>query len=200
MVAMAGCPACAMNHAQPHAANAAPLSAAGRWLADWTPAPAGMASGNPSAQDGAFIALQNAYRPHRGLLRLRCRAADAGSRREEPARDVADLVDAGALFGFPWYDAIWIPMFQFDVPGPGSASGPGPGPGPGSGSGPGPALATGPQRVVAELAGCFEGWALASWFVRPSTWLAGSPPIACLGSRLPEVLQAARADRFVVRG
>ena len=93
---------------------------------------------------------------------------------------MADLVDAGGLFGFQWYDALWRPMFQFERQGP--------------------TVAAGPQRVVAELGSSFDGWALASWFVQPNSWLANHSPIECLGSRLPDVLEAARADRFVATG
>lgn len=65
---------------------------------------------------------------------------------------------------------------------------------------PGPTVAAGPQRVVAELGRNFDGWALAGWFVQPNAWLANQSPIECLGSRLPDVLEAARADRFVTTG
>ncbi len=62
---------------------------------------------------------------------------------------------------------------------------------------PGPTVAAGPQSVVAELGRNFDGWALAGWFVQPHAGLANQSPIACLGSRLPDVLEAARADRLV---
>ena len=141
---------------------------------------AASASGNPSVQDCAFIALLNAYRPHAGLSRLHGLAAGGRFRSEVPDNDIEDLVDTGGLFGFRWNDALWIPMFQFEMPGP--------------------KVAAGPQRVVAELGRAFDGWALASWFVQPNTWLASHRPIECLGSGLPDVLQAARADRFVMTG
>jgi hypothetical protein len=64
----------------------------------------------------------------------------------------------------------------------------------------GPALSTGPQRVVAELGGSFDGWALASWFVAPNSFLANHRPIDCLDSHLPNVLEAARADRSMATG
>lgn len=141
---------------------------------------AASACGNTSAQDRAFIALQNAYRPHGGLSRLRSLSLGRFARPEGEACDVEGLVAAGELFSFQWYDALWIPMFQFAMPGP--------------------TLALGPQRVVAELGRGFDGWALASWFVEPNTWLASHSPIECLGWHLADVLEAARADRFVTTG
>ncbi len=136
----------------------------------------GIGAGPPTALDRAFIALQNAYRPHGGLSRLRglaCgRVADAGG-----------LVDTGAVFGFRWHDDLWIPLFQFDT----SAV-------------PVGSVAAGPRRVVAELGRGFDGWALAQWFVHPCDSLAGQMPIECLPLRLPEVLEAARADRVAAAG
>ncbi len=165
-----------MSQAQSTPRTTAPGSGAGRWLA----AHAQADCGNPSAQDRAFIALQNAYRPHRGLLRQHSTAVDGVCRPDAPDNDIEDLVAVGVLFGFPWHDAVWIPMFQIDMPGL--------------------KVATGPQRVLAELGCGFDGWALASWFVQPNSWLASHSPIECLASRLPDVLEAARADRFLTTG
>ncbi len=86
----------------------------------------------------------------------------------------------GEVFAFQWCGAMWIPLFQFDQPGP--------------------TVAAQPQSVVAELGRNFDGWALASWFVEPNAWLANQRPIESLASHLPDVLEAARADRFVRTG
>jgi hypothetical protein len=164
-----------MSHAQSTPCTTARGFDADRWLPAL--AQAGSASGNPSAQDRAFIALLNAYRPHAGLMRLHSLAAIGRIRSEGQDCEVEDLVDTGQLFGFQWHDALWLPMFQFDMAGP--------------------TVAAGPQRIVAELGRSFDGWALASWFVQPNSWLTSHSPIECLNSRLPDVLAAARADRFV---
>jgi hypothetical protein len=140
-------------------------------------APARAPVGNASLQDCAFIDLQNAYRPHGGLLRVPNVTDAEHIHCAGQACDVQGRVMAGELFGFRWYNALWIPMFQFNLPGR--------------------TAATEPQRVVAELSPSFDSWALASWFVRPNLWLANHRPIECLGARLPDVLAAARADRFV---
>jgi hypothetical protein len=88
---------------------------------------------------------------------------------------VEDLVFCGEVFAFPWQDAMWIPMFQFDMSGL--------------------AVESGPQSVASTLGLGFNGWAIASWFVEPCSWLGDHRPIECLGSRLSEVLYAARANR-----
>ena len=167
-----------MSHAQPTPSTTALDLCAG----DWAPAVARAASalGSTTPQDRAFIALQNAYRPHGGLSRLHSLNVGGGVGSKVQGRDVEDRFAAGELFGFRWYGAMWIPMFQFAFPGP--------------------TVAAGPQRVVAELGRNFDGWALASWFVQPNARLANHSPIEWLGSRLPDVIGAARADRFVARG
>jgi hypothetical protein len=101
-------------------------------------------------------------------------------RTEGPDGDLERLVEEGQLFGFPWHDSLWVPLFQLDAFGP--------------------AAAVGPEAVVAEWGGRVDAWALACWFVLPNGGLGGRKPIECLESRLPEVLQAARLDRFVVTG
>ena len=149
---------------------------------DWAPAVtrAAFGSGHATAQDHAFIALQNAYRAYGGLSRLHSLNACAADRSGARGPAVEDLVAAGELFGFQWFHAMWVPMFQIDMSGP--------------------TVASGPQRVVAELGRSFDGWALASWFVEPNAWLARHSPIECLRSHLPDVLAAARADRYVTTG
>ena len=165
-----------------HAQSTPSTTALDLCTGDWAPAVARAASalGSTTPQDRAFIALQNAYRPHGGLSRLRSLSVGGFARSEGNGRDFEDLVAAGELFSFQWYHAMWIPMFQFAMPGP--------------------TVAVGPQRVVAELGRGFDGWALASWFVEPNAWLASHSPIECLGLHLPDVLEAARADRFVTTG
>ena len=133
-----------------------------------------------SAQDRAFIALQDAYRPHGGLLRSRRWPSGIRMREQGLDGDVERLLEAGQVFGFPWHDSLWLPLFQLDLSGP--------------------AVLAGPEAVVAEWGGRVDAWALACWFVLPHAGLGGRKPIECLDARLPEVLQAARLDRFVVTG
>jgi hypothetical protein len=151
---------------------------AGRWIRPLNRAES--AWDDRPAQDRAFVALLNAYRPHAGLTRLHSLAAGARFGHEGRACAVQDLLDGGVLFGFHWADAVWIPMFQLDLKGS--------------------TVASAPQRVVAELGRGFDGWALASWFVQPNSCLAGASPIECLHTRLRDVLEAARTDRFVANG
>ena len=93
---------------------------------------------------------------------------------------LARSIASGAVFGFAWREVFWIPMFQFELRDL--------------------SINTAPQAVVAELAGSYTGWSLASWFSEPNSWLQDSRPVDLLKTDLPAVLGAARADRFVVNG
>jgi len=128
-------------------------------------------------QDRLFIALMAAYRPHRGISRLHWLSGGGRVRVDGQDTDVEALVSERQMLAFPWYDEVWIPMFQFD--------------------GSGPAVSEGPRRVVAEWGGALDGWALAHWFVRPNSWLGQHRPIELIDSGLLDVLEAARADRFI---
>ncbi len=106
-------------------------------------------------------------------------SGDPGRGADQPSF-VDDALHAGDVFGFQWVDTVWIPAFQFDARKL--------------------TVEQGPQQVVAELGRSFDGWALASWFVRPNSSLAGCVPIECVGDKLLDVLEAARVDRFVATG
>ena len=89
------------------------------------------------------------------------------------------MVVAGEVFGFEWRHTLWLPMFQFTAE---------------------MALKPGLKAVLAELASEYDGRRLAEWFVEPNGWLDEARPIDVLDSNPDDVLQAARADRFVATG
>ena len=93
---------------------------------------------------------------------------------------LASLIATGEVFGFEWRNTIWIPMFQFDLHD----------------------LSVRPSAgmVLAELGVGFDGWARAAWFAQPNSWLQRRKPVDLMSNALPEVLTAARADRFVAFG
>ena len=58
----------------------------------------------------------------------------------------------------------------------------------------------GVRAVIAELRAPFDDWELAQWFTRKNNWLDGRSPAEALANNPADVLQAARADRFVAMG
>jgi hypothetical protein len=127
--------------------------------------------------DHDFLALHTAYRSHDGLARAhelgRAWAADGAAHDGQ----IAQLIETGEAFGFHWHDSLWLPRFQFDRPRHG--------------------MREPVQRALAELDPGLDGWELACWFVEPNVWLDGDAPADRLANALPQVLEAARADRFV---
>ena len=93
---------------------------------------------------------------------------------------LAKLIANGVVFGFEWRHELWIPMFQFELRD----------------------LSVKPatRQVLAELGSGFDGWSRAVWFARPNSWLNFQSPVDLLATRLPDVLEAARADRFIAVG
>jgi hypothetical protein len=89
------------------------------------------------------------------------------------------IVDQRAVT-FEWQADRLVPTFQFDLAD----------------------MSIRPEAaaVLAELAGVFDDWELASWFAEPNAWLLGRRPVDTLQADTQAVLDAARADRFVARG
>jgi hypothetical protein len=81
---------------------------------------------------------------------------------------------------FEWQGDRLVPMFQFELAD----------------------MSIRPEAaaVLAELAGVFDDWELASWFAVPNAWLQRRNPVDTLQADTQAVLDAARADRFVARG
>lgn len=132
-------------------------------------------SDRPNARD--FDTMLAAYLWSGGMARhqeLATRLEMAGS--GTPA-SLRRLIDSNAVFAFDWRGSLWLPMFQFEQP----------------------AMFVKPQsrRVLSELAGVFDGWSLAAWYLEQNTWLHDRRPIDLLDSHPAAVLAAALGDRFI---
>lgn len=130
-------------------------------------------------QDADFISFQRAYRASGGLahgdeLAARLHVDGAGGY----AR-LARWIVARQVFSFSWHEHFWLPMFQFD---PREMT-----------------LQPGLRPVLAELVDVMDGWTLASWFARPSEALAGHSPVSMWKNHGPDVVQAARQQRGVMK-
>lgn len=130
--------------------------------------------------DRDFVALQAGLRPSGGLARGDDLALCLGHGQSGGHARLARMMVAGQVFSFAWLDTCWLPMFQFDP----------------ADLGPRPE----PLAVLRELVEVLDGWSLAVWFVQPNQCLDSRSPLALLHSDLPAVLQAARLQRYVVKG
>jgi hypothetical protein len=150
--------------------------------------PTPVAQADDPAFDTLFLDLLARYRPWRGLSRYsevsRVLAAQDGL----SCMALAGWITDGTVFGFEWGGDFWLPTCQFVSSG-GQAS-----------SRPRWQPRTWPRSVCCELAPFFDGWRIARWIVEPNAWLQGRTPIMCIDRHLHEVVEAARADRFVAAG
>jgi hypothetical protein len=133
-----------------------------------------------ASQDAEFVALQMAYRASGGLANGNELATRLHVRGESGYARLASWILRQQVFSFAWNQHFWLPMFQFD---PADLS-----------------LRQELQPVLAELAGVMDGWALAAWFARPCDSLQGRSPLSQCVHDQPAVFQAARLQRFVIRG
>ncbi len=129
--------------------------------------------------DADFAAMRAAYQVTGGFARGDDLARLLEDRGRGDFASLARLIVGREVFGFEWRRALWIPMFQFSAD---------------------LRLKPGLKAVLAELATEYDGQRLAAWFVEPNGWLEGARPIDALDADPAEVLQAARADRFVATG
>lgn len=130
--------------------------------------------------DLQFIALLDAYRPSGGLARTQ-ETLELFMRRDGPdLATVARWMTQREVVCLDWNVQSWMPNFQWDL----------------VNMAPLPQLAP----VLVELNAVYSHWALAAWFAQPNPWLEGERPAEILVSHAADVLNAARADRFVALG
>lgn len=129
--------------------------------------------------DGWFVDMLDAYRGSGGLVRADEIVALFDLRGGPGVAALGRWMAEGRIIGFAWASDTWLPLFQFDRADMRPKGG--------------------LQRPLAELAPVCDAWELADWFARPNAWLAERAPVGLLDSHPDAVLQAARADRFVVR-
>lgn len=135
---------------------------------------------SPRHVDDEFVTMLNAYRGSGGLARADEVVALLERRGRPGVSALARWIVERSVISFEWQAQTWLPWFQFAHPQ----------------QVPEPSLGA----VLAELATVYDGWDLAHWFVRPNSALAERRPVEALARDPAGVLQAARADRFVVRG
>jgi hypothetical protein len=127
-----------------------------------------------------FMTLLKAYRPSGGLLRAQEAAARCKPHSGTDVQTLAGWIVRRKVVSFEWLHRIWLPLFQFnrlDM-----------------------TRQTGLDAILSELTAVYDDWEIANWFARPNVWLAGCLPSATLTDDAPEVLEAARAERYLVAG
>lgn len=131
-------------------------------------------------RDCEFIALLNAYRASGGLYRADEIADLLRRHGMENYMRLARRLAGREILSFRWNEVIWVPAFQLR----------------------GPELEVREEvcEVLDELAPVMEGFEIAQWFVAPNLWLGGAAPLRLIHSCGLAVKDAARADRFIIKG
>ena len=133
-----------------------------------------------AALDQQFLSLLSSYRGNGGLARADEVVEIFRNRRGPPMADLARWIVQRRIISFEWQSCIWLPLFQFN---PIDLS-----------------PHAGLDQVLAELKSVHASVELAQWFVSPNEWLSGRMPAQALLDDIPSLLDAARAERFIVRG
>ena len=127
-----------------------------------------------------FDAIISAYQLSGGTTRADDLELMLEEKRKHRFVSVARQIALRDIFSFEWQSQFWVPMFQFY-----------------------PQDLTVRQevvRVVHELTSVLDNWTLAVWFTEPNSWLRGRRPVDMMDRHFSDVLNAARADRFVAAG
>jgi len=127
-----------------------------------------------------FMRMLKAYRHSGGLFRANEAAARCKPHGGTDAYTLAGWILQRKVVSFEWLSRIWLPVFQFnrhDM-----------------------SRQNGLDAVMSELTAVCDDWEIANWMSTPNAWLADATPADRLASAATEVLDAARADRFVLAG
>lgn len=138
-----------------------------------------VASLRQSAIERQFVAIESAYAHHGGLATGDAVAEMLRTRSSQTISALARWIVDRRIVSFNWQSRLLIPLFQFD---PVTMR-------------PRPCVID----AVAELSPFLDDWALASWFVESNAWLDDCSPLDVIDDDPHQVIQAARADRHVVR-
>lgn len=139
-----------------------------------------LAGSDSYTEDREFVLMQTAYESTGGLVTGNKWADELRSRFGQPISIAARAIVNRSVVHANWHGEIWLPKFQFKLSEP--------------------SVRMEVRNVIGELRDAFNDWELAVWFAEPNSWLAGRIPANAIGDSGDEVIQAARADRYVARG
>lgn len=127
--------------------------------------------------DRQFVAMLDAYRESGGLMRAPELTSLWQHHGVSGVNLLAHWILKRKVISFQWQSTIWLPMVQFNR----STM----------------TLVPGFEEIQAELVSVYNDCDVAQWFSLPNVWLADRSPANALVSAAPEVLIAARAERYV---
>jgi hypothetical protein len=127
-------------------------------------------------QDTRFLQLLADLRPYGGMLPIEdVRSIGFVS---HTSVSLGEALIRRDLFALTWRHRMWLPMFQFRMPGW--------------------QLSATASEVAGLLHPVLQGFELAEWFVMPSAWLDQRRPVELIDTETAKVRHAAQADRFLL--
>jgi hypothetical protein len=124
--------------------------------------------------------LESAFRQRGGLVESETLTELLRTRMDQPISRLSRWIVDRDVLSLTWSSRMMVPLFQFD---PFSLL-------------PHPAVG----EVTRELAPVLGDWSLALWLVRPHALLGCLAPVVAFQHHAPAVVDAARAQRYLVCG
>lgn len=149
-------------------------------LADPRAAPRSSAGCLELVEERQFLEMHDAYARSGGLIGGADLALRLRERCDQPLSKLARWIVERRIVCIHRHEHMIIPLFQFD---PVDLA-------------PTPCVAA----VLRELNGALDAWDIAAWFVQPNLWLRGATPVDVIAREPQAVIEAARVDRYIVRG
>jgi hypothetical protein len=127
-----------------------------------------------------YSEMEAAFRPHGGIVGCDGVIELLHKRTDQPISRLARWIVDREVLSVHWQSRMMVPLFQFD-----RAS----------------MLPRSPVReVIWELAPVLDDWLLALWFARPNVLLGDDAPVDAIEANERAVVDAARVERFLLRG
>ena len=124
-----------------------------------------------------FNAMRDAYEPSGGLIQAPELVSRWQAQGISGTELLAQWVEKRKVISFEWQSTVWLPVVQFN---PTCMT-----------------LVQGFEEIQSELVAVYNDCDVARWFSLPNSWLAARSPASALLITAPEVLIAARAERYV---
>jgi len=128
--------------------------------------------------DDRFLNLMSDLRPYGGMLPVEDVRSIGFVRRADMS--IGEALIRRDLFVVSWRYRMWLPMFQFRMPGW--------------------EISNNAAEIAGLLFPLLQGFELTEWFVTASPWLGEKCPVELLEEHPAQVRHAAQADRFLLAG
>ncbi len=133
-----------------------------------------------TTEDFQYREMERAFHSTGGIVSSQEVTALLSARTSQPISLLARWIVAHDVLSFEWRSLIMLPLFQFDLHSM--------------------TVRGAVVDVIRELVPAITEWDAALWFSQPNAWLGNSAPVDTIDVDPRAVFEAARAERYLVRG